>query len=50
MEAEINALTHCCRELFPMLDMALNVGDAVGFHTEDIASMSVFVHKDNVGA
>ena len=50
MEAEINALAHCCRELFPVLDMAINVGDAVGLHTEDIASMSVSVHEDNAGA
>ena len=50
MEAEINALAHCCRELFPVLDMAIDVGDAVGLPTKDIASMSVSVHEDNAGA
>ena len=33
-----------------MLDMAIDVGDAVGFPTKDIASMSVSVHEDNAGA
>ena len=50
MEAEINALAHCCCELSPVLDIAINVGDAVGLHTDDIASMGVSVHKDNTGA
>ena len=34
----------------PALGMAINVGDAVDLPTKDIASMSVSVRKDNVGA
>ena len=49
-EIEINALAHCYRELFPVLDVTINVGDDVGLPTKDIASMSVSVPKDDAGA
>ena len=50
MEAEVNALSLCCRELFPLMDMVGEVGKAVGMATKDMTSMHVSVHKDNAGA
>ena len=29
MEAEINVLNHCCRKLFPVIDMITDVGTSV---------------------
>ena len=48
MEAEINALAHCCRELFPLMDIVGEVGASVGMPTKDLTSVSV--HEDNAGA
>ena len=50
MEAEVNALAHCSRELFPVLDLVNEVGAAVGMPTKELASMHVSVHEDNAGA
>jgi hypothetical protein len=50
MEAEIIALAHCCRELFPVIDIVSEVGNVVGLSTEDLVSMHVSVHEDNAGA
>ena len=50
MEAEINALAHCCRELFPVMDMVGEIGKVVGLPTEDMTKMHVSVHEDNSGA
>lgn len=50
MEAEINALAHCCRELFPVIDVVGEVGSAVGLTSDNIKSMHVSVHEDNAGA
>ena len=50
MEAEVNALSLCCRKLFPLMDMVGEVGKAVDMATEDMTSMHVSVHKDNAGA
>ena len=50
MEAEIIALAHCCRELFPVMDIVQEVGDVVGLETKDMSSMHVSVHEDNAGA
>ena len=50
MEAEIIALSHCCRELFPVCDIVEEVGNVVGLKTEDMTSMHVSVHEDNAGA
>jgi hypothetical protein len=50
MEAEIIALAHCCRELFPVVDIVKELGDVVGLATEDLVSMHVSVHEDNAEA
>ena len=50
MEAEIVALAHCCRELFPVCDIVKEVGDILGLVTDDLSSMHVSVHEDNAGA
>jgi hypothetical protein len=50
MEAEIIALAHCCRELFPVMDIVSEVGKVVGLETEDLVSMHVSIHEDNAGA
>ena len=50
MEAEIIALAHCCRELFPVMDIVKEVGAVVGLETEDKTSMHVSIHEDNAGA
>lgn len=50
MEAEVIALAHCCRELFPVCDIVKEVGKVVGKKTEDMSSMHVSVHEDNAGA
>ena len=49
MEAEISALAHCCRELFPIMDISQ-------FFTEyfklgpSVTTMNVSVHEDNSSA
>ena len=50
MEAEIIALAHCCRELFPVIDVVEEMGIAVGLPTEDLTTMKVSMHEDNAGA
>ena len=50
MEAEIVALEHCCRELFPVCDIVKEVGDVLGLATGDLSSMHISVHEDNAGA
>jgi hypothetical protein len=50
MEVEIIALAHCCRELFPVVDIVSEVGDVVGLDTKDLVSMHVSIHEDNAGA
>jgi hypothetical protein len=50
MEAEIIALAHCCRQLFPVIDIVAEVGKAVGLETKDLVSMHVSIHEDNAGA
>ena len=44
---EINDLSHCCHELFPVLEMNINVGDAVRLPTKYIAPISVSIYEDN---
>lgn len=49
MEAEIVAMAHSCRELFPIMDMVSELGPAVSLkvgHT----TMNVSIHEDNAGA
>jgi hypothetical protein len=38
MEAEIIALAHCCRELFPVMDLVKEMGESLGLETEDMTS------------
>ena len=49
MEAETNALAHCCRELFPIIDISKSLGQAVGLQI-GVPTMKVSVHEDNAGA
>ena len=50
MEAEIVALAHCCRELYPVCDIVKEVDDVAGLGTDDLSLMHVSVHEDNAGA
>ena len=49
MEAEIVALAHSCRELFPVIDMVSRIGPQVGLDVGD-TNMNVSIHEDNAGA
>ncbi len=49
MEAEIVAISHCARELIPIMQMVEFLGPAVGLPV-DCTSMHVCIHEDNVGA
>jgi len=49
MEAEVIALAHCCRELFPIMDMVSLLGTKVGLPVSG-ATMNVSNHEDNDGA
>lgn len=49
MEAEIIALAHSCRELFPLMDMVGSLGKAVGLPIGN-TTMNVSIHEDNAGA
>eukprot|EP00956_Cyclotella_meneghiniana_P042975 scaffold249367_cov117-Cyclotella_meneghiniana.AAC.2 len=50
MEAETIALSHCCRELFPVIDVVTELGNVLSLDTKDLASMHVSIHEDNAGA
>ena len=50
MESEVFALTACCRELIPIIDMVDEVGKAVGLSRSEKTNMHVMIHKDNAGA
>lgn len=49
MEAEVVALAHCCRELFPIMDLVKCLGDVFGLPKKD-TTMNVSIHEDNAGA
>ena len=49
MEAEIVALAHSCREMFPILDMTKTLCEAVNLPIGE-ATVNVSVHEDNAGA
>ena len=49
MEAEIVALAHCCRELFPVMDMVAELGSANCLPVGN-TTMNVSIHEDNAGA
>jgi hypothetical protein len=46
MEAEIIALAHCCRELFPVIDIVTELGKVIGLPTDNLATMHVSIHED----
>jgi hypothetical protein len=49
MEAEITALAHCCKELFPIMDLAQCF--ASYFELDPVkTSIKVSVHEDNAAA
>ena len=49
MEAEISALAHCCKELFPIMDLSQSFADY--FKLDPIkATMNVTIHEDNAAA
>ena len=50
MEAEVNALSQCCRDLFPITNVVYEIGQVVGLLTDDKTNMHVSVHEDNAGA
>lgn len=49
MEAEINALAHSCRELFPIMDMLKSLCGILKLPDPSTA-MHVSIHEDNAGA
>ena len=49
MEAEVNALASCMRELIPIMDIVKELAAAVGLQAGDV-NMNVSVHEDNSGA
>ena len=50
MEAEIIALAHGCRELFPVIDIVSEVGNVVGLVSKDMVLMHESIHEDNARA
>jgi len=49
MEAEIIALAHSCKELFPIMDLTQSLGQSVGLSVSP-TTMHVSIHEDNAGA
>ncbi len=49
MEAEIDALGHSCRELFPIMDGVSIMGTAIGLPVGD-TTIQFSIHEDNAGA
>ena len=50
MQAEVIAMSSCCRELMPIIDMVNEVGMAVGLKSPDSPKMHIRIHEDNAGA
>eukprot|EP00956_Cyclotella_meneghiniana_P022762 scaffold43409_cov41-Cyclotella_meneghiniana.AAC.11 len=50
MEAEYVVLSQACKDLFPLLDMVKELGQAVGVKVDKHTNMHVQIHEDNVGA
>ena len=48
-EAEIVALSHSCKELFPIMDMVGSLGPTLGIPAGE-TTMKVSVHEDNASA
>ena len=49
MEAEISALAHCCKELFPLIDLAKSLSQHFGLDPVK-STMNVTIHEDNAAA
>ncbi len=49
MEAEVNALAACMRELIPFIDMVKELTQSVGLQAGDM-NMNVSIHEDNLDA
>jgi hypothetical protein len=49
MEAKTIALSACCRELFPIIDMVCSLAEATNLPIGNM-TMNVFIHEDNSGA
>ena len=49
MEAEVVVLAHSCRELFPVVDVAIDLSAYVGMLIGD-TTMNVSIHQYNAGA
>jgi hypothetical protein len=45
MDAEIIALVHCCRELFPVINIVTEVGEVLGLKTKEMASIHVSITR-----
>lgn len=50
MESEYIALSTACRDLFPIVDIAGEIGTWLGLELSKSSNMHVRVHEDNVGA
>ena len=49
MGSEINALAHSCRELFPIINIKISLGKAIGLTIGD-KTKNFSIHEDNAGA
>jgi len=49
METKIIALSACCRELFPIIDMVRSLAEATNILIVNM-TMNVSIHEDNSGA
>ena len=49
MEAEIVAMAHSCKELFPVIDLTISLAQALGLAVGE-TTINVSVHEDNSGA
>jgi hypothetical protein len=49
IEAKFIALSACCRELFPIIDMVCLLAEATNLPIGN-TTMNVSIHKDNLGA
>ncbi len=49
MDAKVIALSACCRELFPIIDMVSSLTKSINLPIEK-TTMNVSIHEDNLGA
>eukprot|EP00956_Cyclotella_meneghiniana_P035535 scaffold115810_cov49-Cyclotella_meneghiniana.AAC.1 len=50
MEAEYVALSHSCKDPFPLIDQIRELASSVGLPVKDTTNMHIKIHEDNVGA